>query len=204
MAEEVEQVLVVPAEWVNALCSQGFSTDVPDNFVRELANKAFFMLRPEAEINPSFRQVIPYVLVCYQGKYLTVARQETQTEKRLHNKVSFGIGGHINPVDEESGNVLDAGLQRELSEELAINNPPHLDDLKLVGTLRDDVNEVGLVHFGLVLRWDVTAPVSIRETDKMIGEYLTLDEIGRQKERLENWSQLVYEKLASPVATANN
>lgn len=204
MPEEIEQILVVPAEWVNALCSQGFSTNIPADFIRELVGRAFFMSRPEAEIDPSFRQVIPYVLVHYGDKFLTVTRRATQTEVRLHNKVSFGIGGHINPVDSESENILETGLRRELSEELMIDNPPCLNDLKLVGTLRDDVNEVGLVHFGLVLRWDVTVPVSIRETDKMVGDYLTWDEIGQQRERLENWSQLVYEKLASPVGSANN
>jgi len=162
------------------------------------------MLRPEAEMDSNFRQVIPYVLVCHNSRYLTVTRRATQTETRLHNKVSFGIGGHINPIDGESGNVLDAGLRRELSEELAIDNPPKLDDLKLIGVICDNTDEVSRVHFGLVLQWDVSASVSIRETDKMEGKYLAWDEIGQQKERLENWSRLVYEKLASPVVAADN
>lgn len=200
----MEQVLVVPAEWVNKICPQGFSVNIPTNFMQELAERAYFMLRPEAEMDSNFRQVIPYVLVCHNSRYLTVTRRATQTETRLHNKVSFGIGGHINPIDGESGNVLDAGLRRELSEELAIDNPPKLDDLKLIGVICDNTDEVSRVHFGLVLQWDVSASVSIRETDKMEGKYLAWDEIGQQKERLENWSRLVYEKLASPVVAADN
>ena len=199
--DPTEQILVVPAEWVNDLCEQGFTPDIHPDFLAHLPEKALFMTRPAAEVNPKFRQIIPYVLVKYQNKYLTVTRQTTQTETRLHHKVSLGIGGHINPVDGNPANILDAGLRRELSEELATDNPPRFNELKLFGLLRDDVDEVGQVHLGVVLLWETNEPISIRETDKMAGAYLTLEEIAPYQDRLENWSRLVYENLTVPVAT---
>jgi len=41
--------------------------------------------------------------------------------------------------------------------------------------------------------------VPIRETDKMHGEYLTPAAIGAVRDRLENWSRLVYDGLIAPV-----
>ena len=199
MPEEVEKILVVPAEWANNLCQTGFTVDIHPNFLSELPKTAFFMDRPAAEVNPKFRQIIPYILVKYQNKYLTVTRRTTQTEVRLHNKVSFGIGGHINPIDDAASNVLDAGLRRELSEELATNNPPGFNELKLLGLLSDDASELEQVHLGVVMLWETTEPIAIRETDKMDGEYLSLDEIGARRERLENWSRLVYDHLGVMV-----
>jgi predicted NUDIX family phosphoesterase len=107
--------------------------------------------------------------------------------------MSFGIGGHINPVDGEEKNILDSGLKRELSEELDTDNPPGLDELEFLGLICSDANDVSKVHLGLVLRWDVESPLGIRETDKMHGEYLSVEEIGDCRDRLENWSRLVYD-----------
>jgi predicted NUDIX family phosphoesterase len=194
MEEAIERVLVVDSEWVHSLFpKREFIAHIPGEFIQSLPCKAFFMDRPEAEKDPSFRQVIPYTLVFYNGKYLTVTRLSTQTEARLHNLMSFGIGGHINPVDEEEKNVLNSGLKRELSEELAIDDPPGLDELEFIGLICSDGNDVSKVHLGLVLRWTVDNPVEIRETDKMHGEYLTVEEIGDCRDRLENWSMLVYD-----------
>lgn len=198
-----EQVLVVRAEWANQFSKQGLSTQIHPAFLLELPKQALFMKRSEAEHNPNFKQVIPYVLVCCNGKYLVVKRQATQSETRLHNKGSIGIGGHINPVDGDPEKILDAGLKRELSEELNTDNPPGLSDLKLVGLLRDDVDEVGLVHLGVVLQWDILEPVSIRETDKMIGEYRTLEEIDLYKDSFENWSRIVYDHLRCFASISN-
>ena len=193
--DSTEQILVVPANWVNGLCQQGFTSDIHPDFLAKLPEMAFFMDRPVAETNPKFRQIIPYVLVKYQDKYLTVTRRTTQTETRLHNKVSLGIGGHINPIDGEPENILDAGLRRELSEELATDNPPSLHNLKLIGLICDNTDEVSQVHLGVVMLWETNEPISIRETDKMDGQYLALAEIDAQKDRLENWSRLVWDKL---------
>lgn len=202
MADSIERVLVVNADRVHSLLRNlGFLTDFPSDFLGMLRDKAFFMDRPDAEQDPSFRQVIPYTLVCHGGKFLTVTRHSTQGESRLHNLMSFGIGGHINPVDDEETDVLDSGLKRELSEELDTGNPPGLNDLGLLGLICSDANDVSRVHLGLVLRWDVENPVDIRETDKMHGEYLTVDEIGLHRDRLENWSRLVYDGLLKPVGS---
>jgi len=201
MENQVERVLVIKADWVHSLQSaRGFIADIHPDFFRELPSRAFFIDRPAAEADPSYRQVIPYVLVRRNGKYLTVTRHNTQGEVRLHNKMSFGIGGHINPIDkdEREGFFLDAAMKRELSEELDTDNPPGWGDLTPLGLICDDTVEVSRVHLGIVFRWDVEEPINIREKDKMHGNYMSPEEIGAVHERLENWSKLVYDGLIQP------
>lgn len=200
--DPTEQILIVRAGWVKQFCATGFSVNLHPDFLAELPRNAQFMLREEAEKDPAFRQIIPYVLVHYNNKYLAVTRHQTQGEVRLHGKVSIGIGGHINPVDGKPADLLDAGLRRELSEELATDNPPGLANLKLVGVICDDTDEVSRVHLGVVMQWEVNQPIEIRETDKMHGEYLTLEQISAHQDRFENWSRLVYDHLTSTVAVS--
>jgi len=204
MTREIERVLVVKADWIHSLHeTRGFLSEIHPDFFRDLGEQAFFVERSLAEKDPGLRQVIPYVLVRHNGMYLTVTRHSTQGEPRLHDKMSFGIGGHINPVDagEEDGtDFLDASMRRELSEELAVADPPGWNDLKPLGLICDDTDEVSRVHLGIVLRWDVKEHVQIREMDKMHGEYMTPAAIGAHRDRLENWSLLVYDGFISPSA----
>ncbi len=198
MPDSIEQVLVVKADWIHSLHqTRGFLTEIHPDFFRDLKKEAFFIDRPTAEGDPGFRQVIPYVLVCNNGMYLTVMRHKTQGEQRLHNKMSFGIGGHINPVDGDEDDILNAAMKRELSEELQVDDPPGWDELEPLGLICDDTDEVSRVHLGIVLRWDISSRVDIRETDKMHGEYLAPAAIGAARDRLENWSRLVYDGLIS-------
>ncbi|HDS30664.1 MAG TPA: phosphoesterase, partial [Firmicutes bacterium] len=174
MFEKSERVLVVKSDWLNSLhATRGFLKDIHPDFLATLPANTIFIERTVAESDPSFRQVIPYVLIRHNGTYLTVTRHKTQGEERLHDKMSVGIGGHINPVDDETGDILDSGLKRELSEELAVDDPPGFHDLEPLGLICDDTDDVSKVHVGIVLRWDVSNPVGVRETDKMHGTYMT-------------------------------
>lgn len=65
-------------------------------------------------------------------------------EARLHDKGSIGIGGHINPVDRQSGHddvsTYLAGVEREIREELVIDGGC---TQRVLGVINDDSNEVG-------------------------------------------------------------
>ena len=78
----------------------------------------FFVARADAEVQPKWRQIIPYVVVMHGDDVFTLRRLRKQTEARLHDKVSIGIGGHINP-----GHDVLAGLHKELDEEIAVDDP---------------------------------------------------------------------------------
>src|SRR5437762_13268160 len=62
-----------------------------------IAARHFFVARADAEVSPQWRQIIPYVIVMHGDEVFTLRRLRKQTEARLHDKVSIGVGGHINP-----------------------------------------------------------------------------------------------------------
>ncbi|HEV8433529.1 MAG TPA: NUDIX domain-containing protein [Thermoanaerobaculia bacterium] len=148
----------------------------------------FFVPRPDAEVEPKWRQVIPYVVVVHGDDVFTLRRLRKQTEARLHDKVSIGIGGHINP-----GHDVLAGLQKELDEEVAVGDAY---ELEFAGILNDESTEVSRVHLGAVyLLRASSANVHVRETEKMTGSFVARRELAAMRDAMETWSQVVYDAL---------
>jgi predicted NUDIX family phosphoesterase len=159
-----------------------------------------FMPRPEAEQNPEFKQLIPYVLITCNGKYLSYVRGKRAGETRLVSKRSMGIGGHINPVDDMSlfGDFRETYLnavQREVEEEIHVESP-YTD--RVVALLNDDTNEVGRVHLGVVHLWTLEEP-KVARREQMITQldFHTPDELEKISDTMETWSQLCLEGITS-------
>ena len=73
-------------------------------------------------------------------------------------------------------------------------------EAQLIGLLNDDSSPVSKVHLGVVFLVDGDSPnISIRETDKLAGELLTLEEMRIYYLGMESWSQMVYDRLAEGV-----
>ena len=159
-----------------------------DEIVQLIATRHRFLLRATAEESPQYRQIIPYVLIRHGGAYFVLERTPKQSETRLHHKLSLGIGGHINPGDD-----LASGLLKELEEEVAIDAPYSLEFL---GILNDETTDVGRVHLGAVHLLEPEAPrVSVRETEKMNGRWVAIADLRELRDRMETWSQIVYEQF---------
>lgn len=172
-------------------------------WTQRIRDKGFFVERRWAEQDSSFKQVIPYTLVVHDNEVLLLKRLDAGGESRLHGKLSIGVGGHINPVDEvtEPGAVLEAGCRRELDEELVISSPYTLEP---VGVINDESGDVGSVHFGLVqIARCETPDVAVRETDMLEGSFAslaTLRELAdRERGRLETWSALIIDQLEAAI-----
>ena len=153
-----------------------------------ISTRHFFMDRPTAEISPQYRQIIPYVIIRCEDDVFVLERTSKQTESRLHHQVSLGIGGHINP-----GHTVLEGLEKELAEEVDVDTDFTLD---FAGILNDDSTEVGRVHLGAVyILHAATRDVRVRETEKMTGEWMARAALAPLRERMETWSQIVYDEL---------
>jgi predicted NUDIX family phosphoesterase len=154
-----------------------------------IESRHFFIDRPVAEESPQFKQIIPYVVIAHDDAYFLLRRLKKQTEARLHEKLSLGIGGHINP---DTPTLL-GGLQKELEEEVHVADPY---ELKFVGILNDDTTEVGRVHVGAVYVLTAsTRNVVVRETEKMAGEWVAMSDLAAVRERMETWSQIVFDEV---------
>ena len=154
----------------------------------------FFMPRAEVEDDPSYQQIIPYVVFRHGDRYFLTHRLRASSERRLRKQYSLGVGGHINPGDLEGGDPIQEGLKRECEEEVIYEGS---FDAHLIGLLNDESLTVSKVHLGVVFLVDGDRPqIAIRETEKLAGELLTLSEMRIYYLGMESWSQMVYDRLA--------
>ena len=116
-----EEVLVVPASLLMELGPfSGFNRSV-DRYLPALLDRANQSFRPRSlvEDDPSFKQLIPYVILeCNdesETRLFRYTRGKGQGEKRLHALQSIGIGGQISGEDAQGDDWYRNGMQRELS-----------------------------------------------------------------------------------------
>jgi predicted NUDIX family phosphoesterase len=158
------------------------------------------------EENPAYKQLIPYVLMSYQDKYLSYIRGRRAGEARLVGNRSIGIGGHINPVDNEiplfDTNFRElylTAVKREVAEEVSVETS-HTD--RIVALLNDESNEVGSVHLGIVHHWILDAP-NVSKREQMITQmaFMTPAELHEVRDTLETWSGLCLTQLTEMTKT---
>ncbi len=190
-----EQVLVIERKVVEQVgMFDGLAFDV-DRYLERIFVPGVprFMPRSQAEHDPSFKQIIPYVIMTHQGRYLNYVRGRRAGETRLVAKRSIGIGGHINPTDDMPLFNTDfyqtylAAVQREVAEEVSVDTA-YSDHI--VALLNDDSNEVGSVHLGIVHCWNLAEP-KVAKREQMITQmaFMTPDELREVRDSLETWSQ---------------
>jgi predicted NUDIX family phosphoesterase len=181
-----------------------------DRYIKEFFNSGVprFMIRSQAEKDPSFKQLIPYVIMNHDNKYLSYVRGKQAGEKRLVSKRSIGIGGHINPIDwtlfsVDAYKIYLEAVKREVAEEVSVNSA-YTD--KIVALLNDESNEVGSVHLGIVHYWMLSEP-KVSKKEQMITQmsFMTPVELQEVKDTMETWSQLCLsglEEMAERVKSA--
>lgn len=195
-----EKVLVVPTALLHQLgYFQGFSHGV-DTYVKALldSNNISYRPREQMEQDPSFKQLIPYVIFAHHGdgqepRVFRYTRGTGQGEQRLHRKQSVGIGGHIASHDAGQDEPYGEGMRRELEEEVVIQTPY---TPQCVGLINDDQTEVGKVHLGVVHIFDVEAEnVYPRETDILDAAFQPASNLLANLDRFESWSRICLEAL---------
>jgi predicted NUDIX family phosphoesterase len=190
-----ELVLVVPAAKLARLGAFAGLTTAVERYLPELFNPANVSFRPrgEVETDPSWLQLIPYVVLSHDGRLFHYTRGAAGGERRLHAKRSVGIGGHINPSDTARGDPYRTGLLRELAEEVAIDTGY---EERLLGLVHDPTTPVGQVHLGVVHVWSVREP-AVRAVDPALtdGGFAIVSQLVAQRDGFETWSQLVLDAL---------
>jgi len=180
-----------------------------ESFEQTVTEHGFFVERTRAELEPAWKQIIPYTALVRGHEVFLVRRLKRGGEARLHDKLSIGIGGHVNPVDlpdDGARNPIAAATQRELEEELSIEGTWTLTPL---GILNDETNPVGAVHVGYVQVAHLTGDACVREVDQLQGDWTSLEELARLAEsgaNFESWSTLLlphlFATLSNPIPTA--
>jgi len=201
MAQE-EQILVVERRVLEQIGTfQGLAFDV-ERYLRNIFVQGVprFMPRWQAEKDPAYKQIIPYVIMTYDGKYLSYVRGRRAGETRLVGNRSIGIGGHINPRDDmplfnaDFYQTYITAVEREVAEEVFVETT-HTD--RIVALLNDDSNDVGRVHLGIVHYW-VLDSSQVGKREQMISQmaFMTPGQLQDVRDTLETWSQLCLDNLA--------
>ena len=192
-----ESVLVVDrAALEERLNGRMFVTEGIDEIRDFIVKNHFFLPRSKAEYDAAAKQIIPYVVIRRGEKYFLLRRLKKQTEARLHDRLSLGVGGHINPSEEAAEDPLYAGLLRELREEVAVEDG---FTLTVAGILNENNGGVSDFHTGLVCLLETNGEVTVRETEKMSGSWARLEEIRAVYDRLETWSRIVVDCFLDPI-----
>jgi len=194
-----------PSELVFCI-SDKFTDDLPEGVhpipgsvkIEDWLREGVFIPRYKAEYrSPGMKQIIPYVVIQYEDKFFMYKR--LAGDIRIVGNVSIGVGGHINPVDDEEGRdkLIEQCIVREIDkEELIVDYDPR--DIHLIGYIKDTSDLIGKDHIGLLYVLKALNPnIKVKEVESLEGELVSIDRIKEVSERkqlkMENWSKLIVE-----------
>jgi predicted NUDIX family phosphoesterase len=162
-----------------------------EHYLHIIKHKKEFHPRSIMETNPTYKQIIPYLIFEHEGNYFLMQRKSDASETRLRNKLTLGIGGHIRQEDMQEDSLF-AWATREFHEEVSYAGNL---TVKPLGIINDDSDDVGRVHIGFafLLSGDSSA-ISIKSELKS-GVLVPLSDCVAQKECMETWSQFVIDAL---------
>ena len=164
--------------------------------LKKIIQNGLFLKRSELEEDPSFKQIIPYAIISNKESFYLFRRTSGQKEKRLHNKFSLGVGGHMNPDDsmESKEQYFIDELKRELFEEIKLLNGCLIEDIEFIGFINDDTIPVGRVHVGLLYNIHVSnKEVYINETDKMTAVWIDKSNLAEFYRGMETWTKIAFD-----------
>ncbi|GIX03324.1 MAG: phosphoesterase [Planctomycetaceae bacterium] len=191
-----EHVLCIPTALLHEVgYFQGFQPDV-ERYLAILfdSEHTCFMPRDQVETDPRYKQLIPYCIFKHSDQVFHYRRGGQGGEQRLHAKRSIGIGGHISSTDSLSGDRRYlAAMRREIEEEV---NLEASSSHRCLGLINDDQTPVGQVHLGIVHLFELdSAKVSPREESILETGFARPDELWRERQAFETWSQICLEHL---------
>lgn len=191
----MSDILVVKTEglapWIQG--RYGLITGCGEEILAFAEREHEFLPRPQMETDPSYRQIIPYVAVTRGDEIFAMRRLNKGGEARLHGKISLGAGGHIERADDDKREgILMRALEREVSEEVSVENVVSLTPL---GVINEEGDEVSRVHLGFLFRMEVKGEVAVRETEKLSGEWIKISDLPAYSEEMEGWSRIAMEAV---------
>lgn len=182
-----EKVFVLPVSKVEGVPDKFNYAKHDDKIWKKYDNQGIYINRWEAEGDSSFQQIIPYFFVTNEDASKVFVAKRIDGDHRLVDKLSLGFGGHIDSCDGFEQVVLKA-LTREMWEELDIEP---LSKATYMGTMRDMTSSTN-DHLGLIFGIQAKeGQVFIRETEKLVGEWMTMQQLYDNYAKFENWSKYI-------------
>lgn len=194
MNYQSEKILVVPRTAIITNDAwYGIKNIDCNTYLETIRTHQQFFPRSLMELDPHYKQIIPYLVFTHNGNYFVMQRRATASETRLQNKFTLGIGGHIRQEDMSAGSIV-AWAKREFYEEVFYSGNLAIEP---VGVINDDTNPVGQVHLGFffLLHGD-SADIAIK-SELQSGDLMSLEECITLKDSMETWSQFIVDYLVN-------
>ena len=200
-----EMVVCVPSKKV--WLSDGFTSlvgeysAVANNHLYDLLDyNAMLIYRDIAEDDIDYKQIIVYGVIRNGEQWYKYRRGSG--DGRLVDNYSIGVGGHVNFSDVRAANydMIEAvhnAIMRELGEEIKIRDCDSIRErIEWVGIINDNSNRVGQVHLGIVFEFNASGYLLYdTEPGIMDAGFEDMEEIKRNIESYESWSQILIQEL---------
>lgn len=203
-----EQILAVERSFLfenEELTFQGLLTDKDKvKYLTKKFDKYIEVRRGDAEVDSQWKQPIPYAIIRRGEEVFLYKRLKKGGEERLHDRLSIGVGGHMNQVNDVRNwqSNLMINLYRELGEELDIKvSQRHAIEPTVIGLINadNDPDGAGLYHIGILAVLDLPegSEVEVRETEQLEGYWVRSKDLTKSGlyEALEAWSKIAVEAL---------
>ncbi|MEM2121541.1 MAG: NUDIX domain-containing protein [Candidatus Woesearchaeota archaeon] len=197
-----KEILVVPRDVLfREKYFQGFMNVEEYNYIPIILKNSIWVKRKEAEFNPKYQQIIPYgVIINPKTKRVFVYKRSSEgkySEKRLYNKISLGVGGHIEKEDlknkNSKKNIIESCLIREIKEELNVKN---IKKSVLLGFLKLEDNSIDKDHFGVVYLIHLNnSKISVNKDEIALGKFISFEELYKLRRFAEGWTSALINPL---------
>lgn len=183
---------------------EGMIPSTPENLeaFKKALNHGIWIERALAEENTSFKQIIPFVAVLNPTGELSYYIRKGK-DARLHDQLSVGVSGHINPEDSKGAgiggpfpgwDIVLAGTMREIEEELG-SAAEGIGAPEVIGFINDEINPVGRVHLGIAMTASSPKPLELfRSTELGIMKTASIETLSTD-ERAESWTRTMLKAL---------
>lgn len=167
----------------------GLKTDDLEELYDLLLKEPEFRPRGELEEDPSYKQIIPQVVLKFKDRYF-LHRQVDGNESRLNSLHPLPLGGHVEEFDaNENNDLIQTALLRELDEEAEVDS--NIIDKRFLGIIYlEDNNPVNLVHIGIMYIFELDEDLVELREDKLekVG-FVDLNYLKEHINELTYWSR---------------
>ena len=194
-----KEIMVVPKrDLFDNNYFEGFMKKNSVDYEGRILSNFVYMQRSLAENSPEYKQPVGYALIINpKTKKIFVyqrAKDKDYNEKRLQGNWSWGLGGHIEKMD-DAKNPIHSSMLRELEEEVYIDGDINL---KVLGYINDDSNSVGKVHFGVLYLIETNSDVTPKDAEIASGRFMDINELEKicsSNQAVDGWSKISFGPL---------
>lgn len=162
-----------------------------------------YMVRGQAEVNFDYKQPIWYAVVINKNDEIFVYKRwgadSNAWDSRLHNKIAFWVGGHIEKEDENLENPLEDSMVREIEEELNIK-PKDIKSFRAIWYINNETDEVSQVHIWVAYLVKVSnSNFELLDWELDNWEFVNIDVLEKMVYSddydTETWSRILFEPI---------